>query len=97
MGDIELTTAALTGSVLLLLPIQLLLCFKVKRLGLRLLPPLLFLLLTLIFIGKAAGASDWEGLGYGFLAALSGLMTLVCGAAWGIWRIVRRMQKKRGN
>lgn len=41
MGDIELTTAVLIFSVVVLLPIQLLLCFRVKSKAIRLLPVVL--------------------------------------------------------
>ena len=38
MGDIELTTAVLVFSIIVLLPIQLLLCFRIKSKVIRLLP-----------------------------------------------------------
>ena len=41
MNDIELTTAVLIFSIFILLPVQLLLCFKVKSSILRLLPVIL--------------------------------------------------------
>ena len=50
MGDIELTTAVLIFSIIVLLPFQLLLCFKVKSKSIRLLPIILLSIPTLIFI-----------------------------------------------
>ena len=50
MGDIELTTAVLVFSIIVLLPIQLLLCFRIKSKVIRLLPIILLSIPTLIFI-----------------------------------------------
>ena len=43
IGDVELTRCALIFSLVVLLPLQLLLCFKVKQKGIRLIPVTLFL------------------------------------------------------
>ena len=94
MGDIELTTFVLIFSIVVLLPVQLLLCFKVKSKAIRLLPVILFTILTLCFIVMSIAVTGWDGLGYIFLAIFTGFMLLMCGIGWGIWAIIKRRSKK---
>lgn len=95
MGDIELTTAVLIFSIIVLLPIQLLLCFRVKSTVIRLLPIILLSIPTLIFIVMSTTTHGWDGLGYIFLAIFAGFMMLICGVAWGVWAIIKHKQKKK--
>ena len=97
MGDIELTTAVLIFSIVVLLPIQILLCFKVKSRAIRLLPVILLSIPTIIFVMMSVVITGWDGLGYIFLAIFTGFMLLMCGVGWGIWAISELIQKKKGN
>ena len=97
IGNIELFKAVLVLSVVGLLLIQLLLCFKVKNKIIRLLPVILLSIVTIFFVAMASTATDWENLGYIFLVIFIGFMWLVCGMAWGIWAIIKLVKKKRGN
>ena len=97
MGDIELTTAVLIFSIVVLLPIQLLLCFKIKSRAIRLLPVILLSIPTIIFVMMSVAITGWDGLGYIFLAIFTGFMLLMCGVGWGIWAISKVIKKKRGN
>ena len=97
MGDIELTTAVLIFSLVVLLPIQLLLCFKVKSKAIRLLPIILLSIPTLIFIVMSTTTQGWDGLGYTFLAVFTGFMMLICCVGWGIWAISKLIKKKKCN
>ncbi len=95
MGDIELTTLVLIFSVIVLLPVQLLLCFKVKRKAIRMLPVIILSVPTIIFIVMSVVIPGWDGLGYIFLAIFSGFMLFMCGIGWGIWAITKAVRKKR--
>ena len=86
-GDIELTVTVLIFSVVVFLPVQLLLCFKVKSRIIRLLPVIVLAVLTVFFVVKSVTNTDWEAFGNIFLAVYSGLMLLVCGVGWGIWAV----------
>ena len=97
MGDIELTTAVLIFTLVVLLPIQLLLCFKVKSKAIRLLPIILLSIPTLIFIVMSTTTQGWDGLGYIFLAVFTGFMMLICCVGWGIWAISKLIKKKKCN
>ena len=92
--EIELTAAVLLFSVVVLLPGQLLLCFKVRRNALRLLPAAALSIAAVVFYCMGRSGDDWDGLGYLFLAAFTGFLLFVCGVGWGVWWIVRR--RKRG-
>ena len=97
IGDIELTTAVLIFSVILLLPAQLLLCFKVKSKLLRLLPVIMLFISMLFFIAMAITATGWDNLVYIFLAIFTGCMLFMCSVSWGIWAITKFIKKKKNN
>ena len=90
MGDIELTTFVLIFSIVVILPIQLLLCFKVRNKAIRLLPVVVLSIPTIIFAVMSVAMTGWDGLGYVFLAIFTGFMLLMCGIGWGIWWIINR-------
>ena len=83
LGEMELTTLTLLLSVFLLLPLQLLLCFKVRSLILRLLPVILCALLTGLFLVLAHCSPGWNSLGYLFLALFPGFLLAACDIGWG--------------
>lgn len=97
IGDIEFIKAVLVLSGVVLLLIQLLLCFKVKNKVIRLLPAILLSIFTIFFVAMASTATDWENLGYIFPAIFIGFMWFMCGMAWGIWAIIKLIKKKKDN
>lgn len=97
MGDMEITTVVLILSIAVLLPGQLLLCFKVKRRAIRLLPVILLAIPTSLCVVMAIVTSGWGSIGYLLLAILAGFMLLVCGLAWAIWAAAKLVRKKREN
>jgi len=92
LGEMELTTLTLLLSVFLLLPLQLLLCFKIRSRILRLLPVILCSLLVGIFLLLALCTPGWDGLGYIFLALFAGFMLTACGIGWLIWAIINKIK-----
>ena len=86
--------AATAAAVLIVLPVQLLLCFKAKRLFFRLLPAALLAAAVIIFGAMMVFARDWSALLYVILAFFSGALLLFCGIAWGIWAIARLLKKE---
>ena len=97
IGDIELIKAVFVLSVVVLLLIQLLLCFKVKNKVIRLLPAILLSIFTIFFVAMASTATDWENLGYIVPAIFIGFMWLMCSMAWGIWASIKLIKKKKNN
>ena len=92
--DIEVTTLIAITSVLVVLPIQLLLCFKVKPVFLRLLPSILLTATTVFLFAMMTTSRDWDAIGYAVLGVFSGVLLIFSGIGWGIWAIVRCIKKK---
>ena len=93
--DVEVTTLIAITSVLVVLPIQLLLCFKVKPIFLRLLPSILLTGTTILLFAMMATSRDWDAIGYAVLGVFSGVLLIFSGIGWGIWAIVRCIKKKK--
>lgn len=91
-GDLELTAFTLGAALLLVLPLQLVLCFKVRRRALRPLPAVLFAGAAVVFLLMSAAVSDWTGVFYLVLAIFSGILLAACGLGWGIWAAARRLK-----
>lgn len=91
-GGIDPITLVLAFSVFALLAIQLLLCFKVRSIVVRLLPVIALSILSIYFIIMTAVTGEWSSLGFALLAIFSTFLLLVCGVGWALWAIIR--QKK---
>lgn len=89
LGDAPLTLVVFLLAVLVVLPVQLLLCFKVKSRAARLLPAILLAGAALLLAGAGVVLGGWEGLGLVILAALTAFPLLACGAGWALWALVR--------
>ena len=95
--DTEITTLLLGFALLVVLPGQLLLCFKAKKLRWKLLPACFFTAVSAAFFALMRTAKDWSAVGYAILFAFSLVMFLLCGAAWVIWTLIRYRQKKKSH
>ena len=93
-GDINFTTLILMVSIVIILPVQLLLCFTVKSRAIRLLPIIILSVLIGIFVIMAITINDLRAVGYVLLAVYAGFMTFACGIGWGIWAIAKKIKKK---
>lgn len=97
IGDVELTELIIYIAALIMIPVQVFLCLKVKKLMIRLLPMILFLGLTISFIRIAQLYEGWDGFGYVVLAMCT--MILLAGSVIGwiigiIWMIVKKVRMK---
>lgn len=95
-GDIELTTLTIIISIVILLPVQLLLCFKVKNLAVRLTPIIILSCPMAVFIALWLSTPGWDGLFYAFFAIFVGFMIFMCGIGWIIWA-AHSLKKKRSK
>ena len=94
-GDFNLAFAVPLVSAPLLLSLQLLLCFKVKSLFVRLFPMGLLAAAGGWFCILGITIPGWDSLGYTILAIAAGFMLLVCGLGWGIWAICLWCRKRK--
>ena len=92
--DIEITSLIAISSVFVVLPIQLLLCFKVKPVFLRLLPSILLTGTTILLFAMMAASRDWNAIGYAVLGVFSGVLLIFSGIGWGIWGLVALIRKR---
>lgn len=94
-GDVNLTVLVLAASVLFLLPLQLLLCFKAESLFVRLFPVGLLAVVGVWFLFLFYAVPGWDGLGYIIFAIYAAFMVIVCGLGWGVWAIFRYHKKRQ--
>ncbi len=80
-------------SVAAILPGQLFLCFKVRKIVLRLIPTVVLFLICITGLILGLSVSGWDGLGFVFLALYVGFGWIMDGLAWGIWAMIRHDRK----
>ena len=93
LGNIELAVSVFILSLVLvavLLPTQLLLCFKVKNMAVRLLPAILLLITTIVLVVLTVAATGWDRLAYIIFVCFAMFLLFICGIGWGMWAIIRR-------
>lgn len=90
--DIRTDVFVLLLSVLWVL-LQLLICLKVKKKHVRLMPVYLALALTVVFAALGIIFDGWDALGFFFLAICSAILLADSGIGWGIYAIVRKKNK----
>ncbi len=97
LGDVEITGVIINISVVILLPVQLLLCFKVKSLAVRLTPVIVLSGSLALFIFLWLSTPDWGGLSYAFFAVFVGFMIFMCGIGWAVWAVAHCLKRKRSS
>lgn len=93
--DIDITTLIAVSSILIVFPVQLLLCFKAKKLLLRLLPSLLLTITTVFLFIMMRTTTDWDAVGYAILFIFSAVLLIFSGIAWSVWAIIKLIKKKK--
>ena len=95
IGDINLTLSAATLALLVVLPVQLLLCFRCRSLAIRLGPVLLSILSILLCLLLFSVSKGLEGVVWLILGIYAAFFLLVCAVGWGIWAAAAYFVKKR--
>ena len=93
IGDMNLTVLILIISVIVVLPVQLLLCFKVKNKIISCIPVIVLFAIAIIAVFQAISAAAWGSLLGIFGAIYAAIMIFMCGIGWGIWAIVNAIKK----
>ena len=76
---------------------QLLSCFLLERVILRLLPTIAAALATVVFFVMMYVGEGWEVLGYLLLMIFCAIMLGLCLACWIVFAIVRAIRRRRGG
>jgi len=92
--EIDSDVFLLTISTIVLI-IQLLLCFKIKNKFIKLIPVILFLILTIVFSIFIFILDGWDSVGCLLLAIGSLFLLFVCGISWIIWRFNMKLEKDK--
>ena len=87
-GGLDLGTVFLILIPLVLLA-QILLCFMVKPLIIRLLPAAILALITALLLIATLISNGWDSVGYLILTVWSAIQLAACGIGWAVWGISR--------
>ena len=85
LRDIWLYLAMFLPAVLLVLPIQLLCCFKLKNIVVKLIPTALLIITFVVFTLLKLNSMDWDKLAYAIIAVFIGVWLAFDLLAWVIW------------
>lgn len=92
LGDINFTVIILIFSAVAVLPFQIILCFKIKPLILRLMPVILFSLTAAVFALLSLTAQDVKALLCVFFTIYAVFLLFVCGVGWGLCALIRALK-----
>jgi len=95
--DTELAVSIAASAILIILPIQLFLCFRVEKLLIKCLPTVLFAVAAVAFYTMAITAKDWGGFVYLILAVFSGVFLIFSGIAWAIFAVSKHSKRDIKN
>ena len=93
-GDFWLVVCAVACGILIVLPIQLALCFRAKKVFLKCLPAVLIGIVTITFYSLAITARTWIAFIYLIVAFYSAVFLISCGIAWSIWVVYTLCAKR---
>lgn len=93
VGDVNIAPILLLLTVLVIFPVQLILCFKGKSRTVRLLPVIVLSVLTAVAIIAACICTGWNIILYIVSAIYLAIMLAACGVACGIWAIIKSIIK----
>ena len=91
--ELDYTMLVVFIAVIVTLLLQVLLCFKSKKMWVKILPAMLLVLSTIVFFICSARIGGWDAFGYLFFAFLSIGLIFVCGIGWAISVIVKKKNK----
>lgn len=87
IGNVNLDTVVGLIAFVIVFPMQLILCHKVKSIAIRLIPIIIFAALIVITLIASSFCVGWDGFFYLVCAVYFAFMIVVCGIAWGIWHL----------
>lgn len=87
--SISIPTLVVCLTSVIIVAVQLLLCFKGKRTWVKLIPSGTMLVSALAFAVMSQMADGWNGFGYLFFFLLSVWLLLLTGISWVVWAVIR--------
>lgn len=87
----DMPTMVVLFSVILTAIVQLLLCFKVKKTLIKLLPAIALAMATIVLYIIAHNVGGWDAFDYLFFVVLCFGLLVVCGLCWGAWALIKKV------
>lgn len=72
--------------------LQMLICYKTKRLAIRLIPAFVLSTVTFVFAALGIVFDGWDSLGFFFVAFCATMLLLGCGIGICVYEIVRKIR-----
>ncbi len=95
--NIDFTCLFIALFIVATFSVQLLLCFKVKKVIIRLLPIILLSVSIAAFLTVANLITGWDAVACAIFAMLSGYLLLACCAGWAVFGIVGFVRRQGGK
>ncbi len=96
LGDINFTWVIIIASLVVVLPLQICLCFRVKSVWVRLAPVIVLTLAGVVFLLYGiTWKNGWEFIGFLIFAIYAGYLLFVCGVGWLVWAVARLLRKRK--
>ena len=92
-NGIDITIVFILLALLVVIPIQVLLCFKVRKLWLRLIPIIVSVVLTIACIMMHFISTGWDALGWLFFAIYGVSSIVICAIVWLTWFFIKRFRR----
>lgn len=93
-GVLEIETPLFLAIVtVLMMLLQLLLCFKAKRKMIKCLPIITFAAITAICLALAPFFDGWDFVGIVFIAICAAVVVLACAAVLAIFAVIKKIKK----
>ena len=90
----DLGIIAVLGAVgLIVIAVQLVLCFKAKKLIIKLLPSILLVAAVIVFYAMIFIIQDRAAIGFGILAVFAEVLLFFDVIAWVIWGIIKLIKR----
>lgn len=92
--DTEIVVLIALSAILMVLPLQLLLCWKAKKLFVKLLPTILLGSAMFAFYISGIASRDWSAMIYAILAIASAVLLFFSGIGWVVFAVVNFFRKR---
>ncbi len=93
IGGIDISVVVVAVALLIVFPVQLLLCFKVKNLSLRLVPTWLSTVALGTCFLMLLTAEGWDNIAWLFFMIYSAIFLVASGFGWLVWFITRLLKR----
>lgn len=81
----------------ILMVLQIILCAKLRSKLIKLLPIIVLSSVTLVFTVLIFVFDGWDSIGFLLLAIWSAFLLAMCGVAWAVWYLFKKIKSRKKN